>query len=421
MTRQNRWQRENDYPTGRETCGAICQSDQQMRPFPMRIIDALSNAYTDYLYDYGKRLTCSYAYPHCGSKYLFCDRTKNRCLSKIKMNGNCQGFEGYDCCYDGRCINGRCYPNPPTTTTTTEVATPPPKPPRFSFPGDSTSNTVWFPITILSLTFDGTIREYKEARVVTKDLETGQQVRAAVEVTGRSTKCSGYCLMHGHLLYVPCEPAIIKLGKNTEKRDVLFATSHQSITDMQWQGQKRVPDKFLFLCSSSASEERHSVASIAVQDLDEKKFSERSCLDNHRCCRVWQLPVVDRCQSVVWLKKACPRSCHVCGDGASDKESNDECSDFSSQCPKWAAEKQCQLNSHWMEENCRRSCNVCQRSGDQLRALCKDDSSVTRMKEPKKECKDLHIHCPAWSQTGECQKNSQWMTQNCPKSCKICA
>lgn len=32
------------------------------------------------------------------------------CVAKIKMNGNCQGFENFDSCYAGRCWWGRCIP-----------------------------------------------------------------------------------------------------------------------------------------------------------------------------------------------------------------------------------------------------------------------------------------------------------------------
>lgn len=35
----------------------------------------------------------------------------------------------------------------------------------------------------------------------------------------------------------------------------------------------------------------------------------------------------------------------------------------SSECDKWAAEGECQINPVWMPENCRKSCHMCGDSG----------------------------------------------------------
>ncbi|VDK39097.1 unnamed protein product [Anisakis simplex] len=68
--------------------------------------------YTDQMYRYAPRATCSRAVPHCGSAYLFCDlRFNPHCVSKIKLNGNCRRFEGLDACFEGKCINGYCTPD----------------------------------------------------------------------------------------------------------------------------------------------------------------------------------------------------------------------------------------------------------------------------------------------------------------------
>jgi hypothetical protein len=65
-----------------------------------------------------------------GSQYLFCDtRTSPHCVSKIKQNGQCRGFEGVDACHNGVCFNGFCIPGatpstpPPFATTPTPIAT----------------------------------------------------------------------------------------------------------------------------------------------------------------------------------------------------------------------------------------------------------------------------------------------------------
>lgn len=71
------------------------------------------------MYKYAPRPTCSQQNLNgCGSPYLWCDprsdisRGSNgaHCVSKIKLNGNCAGFEGFDACYNSICIASFCRP-----------------------------------------------------------------------------------------------------------------------------------------------------------------------------------------------------------------------------------------------------------------------------------------------------------------------
>lgn len=109
-----------------------------MRPYTITNRQGLSNSYTDNLYQYAERPTCA---NNCGnSQYLFCDPRGNaHCVSKIRMSGLCQGFEGYDACYGGICINGICVQGqfqsqqntaaPTPTVPPTQPTTRPPSPP----------------------------------------------------------------------------------------------------------------------------------------------------------------------------------------------------------------------------------------------------------------------------------------------------
>ncbi|CAK5062682.1 unnamed protein product [Meloidogyne enterolobii] len=122
---QNRTERESQYPPDNQVKNKEiykinlktkeCASDDHyanatMEPFNNLVnIDALKNVYTDLLYEYATRPNCDNI-TDCGSKYLFCHRShgKPECVAKIKIGGNCTGFEKEDICMHGYCKNGIC-------------------------------------------------------------------------------------------------------------------------------------------------------------------------------------------------------------------------------------------------------------------------------------------------------------------------
>nr|CAD2139986.1 unnamed protein product [Meloidogyne enterolobii] len=120
QTKQNRTQRVNDYPENLPACSPACHSrNATMTQFPnLKNIDGLRNEYTDNMYEYADRLTCTPT-KDCESEFVFCDRSNDApiCVSKARLGGHCGGFSNdADVCYNGTCVNNICVALPSTTT-----------------------------------------------------------------------------------------------------------------------------------------------------------------------------------------------------------------------------------------------------------------------------------------------------------------
>lgn len=107
LVHQNRQQRQTQYPANNDTCNSDDIGNDQMKPFiGLKITDGLNNYYTDVFYTYSISPYAGY----CKSPYLFFNERMlpPRCLAKIKMGGNCSGFDGLNSCYNGDCVSGTC-------------------------------------------------------------------------------------------------------------------------------------------------------------------------------------------------------------------------------------------------------------------------------------------------------------------------
>ena len=91
----------------------------------------------------------------------------------------------------------------------------------------------------------------------------------------------------------------------------------------------------------------------------------------------------------------------VCNDN--DGSCMNECKDYDTSCPSWAANGECINNSELMSTKCRKSCQLCDMN------LNEND-----------ECVDLHSFCADWALEGECLLNPEYMEPACPYSCYLC-
>ncbi|CAK5113236.1 unnamed protein product [Meloidogyne enterolobii] len=99
-------------PDKRECEPAVHFKEAKMTTFPFfKNIDGCRNEYTDNMYEYAPRPTCTVKKPDCGSKYLFCDlsHVTPHCAAKVRIGGDCKGFtKGEQVCYNGKCVKNVC-------------------------------------------------------------------------------------------------------------------------------------------------------------------------------------------------------------------------------------------------------------------------------------------------------------------------
>ncbi|KAH9490404.1 hypothetical protein Btru_035117 [Bulinus truncatus] len=78
------------------------------------------------------------------------------------------------------------------------------------------------------------------------------------------------------------------------------------------------------------------------------------------------------------------------------KESCENLHSNTTECDTWVLKNECQKNPQWMTVNCKKSCSFCNN-------VCHD--------------KYTQYQCQYWARIGECAKNPAWMWSNCAQSC----
>ncbi|CAI4230905.1 unnamed protein product [Auanema sp. JU1783] len=112
QNKQTREERQTQYPASDPKCFPAWHFIDSKMPLlnPFTNKDALSNGYTDEMYEFAPRPRCNKMNMDCGSEYLFCGYVDKepQCMSKVKLGGSCVGYEGTDICYRADCVKGKC-------------------------------------------------------------------------------------------------------------------------------------------------------------------------------------------------------------------------------------------------------------------------------------------------------------------------
>ncbi|KAL7076764.1 hypothetical protein ACQ4LE_003945 [Meloidogyne hapla] len=171
-------QRPVQYPPDIDVCEPrVHFRDSAMVAFAaLKNIDGCRNEYTDNMYEYAPRPTCSADKPDCGSKYLFCDLSHGtlHCAAKVRQGGDCKGFtKGEQVCYNGACVNNVCVAQTVATeslTTTKKGPDTTPKVQTTTTKGQTTATKGQITTTkVQSTTTKGQITNTKGHSTNTKD------------------------------------------------------------------------------------------------------------------------------------------------------------------------------------------------------------------------------------------------------------
>ncbi|KHN78506.1 Putative tyrosinase-like protein tyr-1 [Toxocara canis] len=379
--RQNRWQREQMYPPDLEACENPQHfANAVMRPFFNFINrNGLSNAYTDNMYTYAPRPTCSVRDPSCGSGFLFCDFRNGRphCVSKIKMNGLCRGFEGENACYGGVCANGFCRPG----TFQASVPTMPAFPVHLPTKGNETKGGS------------------KSASLPDR---AGGHSRVSTFINTISGLVS-QAAPASHQLSVPTMPSPVHLP--TKGNETKGGSKSASLPDRAG-GHSRV-STFINTISGLASQAAPASHQLPASTMpspvhlptkgDETKGGSKSASLPDRAGGHSRASTFINTISGLVLQTAPPSHQLKSAPATSGCFNDDPC------CSLWAARGDCPKNEKFMKKFCKRSCGVCK-------------SALSN----RKGCFDRHISCPYFHNRGDCTRKRQWMAENCQFSCGWC-
>ena len=102
------------------------------------------------------------------------------------------------------------------------------------------------------------------------------------------------------------------------------------------------------------------------------------------------------------------------------KDFVDPCQDSNKNCRKWSQQGECNINVHYMIDQCPRSCGVCHPMKKLIDTETGGSSKRSGDDDYNPYCIDEFEECPRWANQTECYLNSLFMRESCKKSCGKC-
>jgi len=99
-------------------------------------------------------------------------------------------------------------------------------------------------------------------------------------------------------------------------------------------------------------------------------------------------------------------------DNIKKVEMNANYNDNDLNCSRWAYNGECLFNPNYMLENCKSSCGMNGVPIELVNTIKKNYSNFVEINS-----KDNNIQCNEWAKRGECERNPNYMLNECKKSC----
>ncbi|CAF0996396.1 unnamed protein product [Brachionus calyciflorus] len=98
---------------------------------------------------------------------------------------------------------------------------------------------------------------------------------------------------------------------------------------------------------------------------------------------------------------------------------SNECENSNENCESWALKGECNRNRQYMSLECKKSCGYCEEKTT-TRSTIKSESTKIDISVFENLCKDDFAHCPVFALRGDCKLNPHYMLLRCMRSCNLC-
>ncbi|KAL3115333.1 hypothetical protein niasHT_019684 [Heterodera trifolii] len=444
---QNREQRETQYPPDDQIVPCSASENYRlsatMYPFqdPVLLIKAgLSNEYTDNLYTYATRPSCTET-NGCGSPYLFCDLTKQQtpeplCCAKIKPGGDCSIFQGNneEPCFDSVCINGICTASEKGTTTEHGETTPQTETSSTTLGTTQLGETTATPTTGTSSTNIDTTLIGETTSTASDHFSTVFSLSPSLLTTEPTDQITLSTISSSTTLgtFTPNatvsssytqNPSCCCVCKECDDEEQ-YKMSFIAPNALNLEAKRKKHRKHKPRCGGRSSRKHRHHKSSSKSSSSSSSSSEEE--DSNECDgkpTVVSVQFKKRVESAVTATTSSPQqSTKSTGDHLGSTTPSPTppppkkriCHDGHECCAHWAAKGACTSAPRHMNTWC---------SG-----TCRFNGCRPHPKQDKSGCKNLYSECHRWAHyhekvagtPNECQRNPHWMAQNCAKACQKC-
>lgn len=120
----------------------------------------------------------------------------------------------------------------------------------------------------------------------------------------------------------------------------------------------------------------------------------------HKAKVAAKIAALEKAEKVEAVQASADRAAEAAkSTGGSALSASEPCADGNPEdCLVWAQQGECDRNPEYMHQECRQSCGQCTSGG----------------------CQDLDRDCETWAEDGECTANPDFMKVKCQRSCRLC-